>query len=57
MVNLGNVDNTSDISKPISTAAQTALNLKAPLYSPSFTGTITQGDLKLWESKVQQMQI
>ena len=29
MVGLGNVDNTSDASKPISTATQTALNLKA----------------------------
>jgi hypothetical protein len=29
MIGLGNVDNTSDTSKPISTATQTALNLKA----------------------------
>jgi len=29
MVQLGNVDNTSDANKPISTATQTALNLKA----------------------------
>lgn len=29
MVGLGNVDNTSDLSKPISTATQTALDLKA----------------------------
>ena len=35
---LGNVDNTSDVDKPISTATQTALNLKAPLASPLFTG-------------------
>lgn len=38
-VGLGNVNNTSDADKPISTAAQTALNLKAPLASPTFTGT------------------
>lgn len=38
-VGLGNVDNTSDANKPISTATQTALNLKAPLASPTFTGT------------------
>ena len=38
MVSLGNVDNTSDVSKPVSTAQQTALNLKAPLASPAFTG-------------------
>ena len=29
MVGLGNADNTSDVNKPISTATQTALNLKA----------------------------
>jgi hypothetical protein len=40
-VGLGNVDNTSDANKPISTATQTALNLKAPLASPTFTGTVT----------------
>jgi hypothetical protein len=38
-VGLGNVDNTSDASKPVSTATQTALDLKAPLASPTFTGT------------------
>jgi hypothetical protein len=40
-VGLGNVDNTSDASKPVSTAAQTALDLKAPLANPTFTGTVT----------------
>jgi len=39
-VGLGNVDNTSDINKPISTAVNTALDLKAPLNSPVFTGAI-----------------
>lgn len=39
-VGLGNVDNTSDANKPVSTAQQTALNLKAPLASPTFTGTV-----------------
>lgn len=38
---LGNVDNTSDINKPISTATQTELNLKATIASPTFTGTPT----------------
>jgi hypothetical protein len=38
---LGNVNNTSDAAKPISTATQTALDLKAPLASPAFTGTPT----------------
>jgi len=40
MIGLGNVDNTSDTSKPVSTAQQTALNLKANLASPTFTGTV-----------------
>jgi hypothetical protein len=39
MVGLANVDNTSDANKPVSTAAQTALDFKAPLASPTFTGT------------------
>lgn len=38
-VGLGSVDNTSDASKPVSTAQQTALDLKAPLASPTLTGT------------------
>ncbi len=37
-VGLANVDNTSDANKPVSTAQQTALNLKANLASPTFTG-------------------
>jgi len=51
MVGLANVDNTSDASKPVSTAQQTALDLKlasataastyAPIASPTFTGTVT----------------
>jgi hypothetical protein len=40
-VGLGNVDNTSDADKPVSTATQTALDLKANLASPTFTGTPT----------------
>jgi len=39
-VGLGSVDNTSDASKPISTATQTALDAKADLASPTFTGTV-----------------
>jgi hypothetical protein len=55
---LGNVDNTSDANKPISMATQTALdlkansvditsalNLKANIASPTFTGTVTTGSL------------
>jgi hypothetical protein len=39
-VGLGNVDNTADSAKPVSTAQQTALDLKANLASPTFTGTV-----------------
>lgn len=38
MVGLGSVDNTSDLAKPISTATQSALNLKANIASPTLTG-------------------
>ncbi len=37
-VGLTNVDNTSDENKPVSTAQQTALDLKANLAGPTFTG-------------------
>jgi endosialidase-like protein len=40
-VGLGNVNNTSDAAKPISTATQTALNGKASLSGDTFTGTVT----------------
>ena len=38
MVGLGNVDNTNDLNKPISTATQTALNLKQNIIN-NLTGT------------------
>tara|TARA_B100001778_G_C18261881_1_gene482559 strand:- start:244 stop:402 length:159 start_codon:yes stop_codon:yes gene_type:complete len=41
MVGLTNVDNTSDLNKPVSTATTTQLNLKANLASPTFTGTVS----------------
>lgn len=40
-VGLGNVDNTSDVNKPVSTATQTALNLKAALAGAAFTGNVS----------------
>jgi hypothetical protein len=40
-VGLANVDNTTDANKPVSTATQTALDAKAPIASPTFTGTVT----------------
>jgi hypothetical protein len=39
LLSLGNVDNTADTAKPVSTAQQTALDLKANIASPTFTGT------------------
>jgi len=39
-VGLSNVDNTSDANKPVSTATQSALDLKANLAGPTFTGTV-----------------
>ena len=39
MVGLPNADDTSDAAKPISTAAQTALNAKAPLTGAGTSGT------------------
>ena len=47
MVGLGNVENTSDANKPISTATQAALNLKANLANPTFTGTVNAANLTL----------
>jgi len=41
MVGLANVDNTTDAGKPVSSATQTALDLKANLASPTFTGTVS----------------
>jgi hypothetical protein len=47
MVGLGNVDNTSDANKPVSTATQTALNAKANLSGATFTGAISGTSLTL----------
>ena len=43
-VGLGNVDNTSDADKPVSTAQQAALNLKANIDSPNFTGSVKENN-------------
>lgn len=40
-VGLANVNNTSDANKPVSTAQQSALDLKANIASPTFTGTVS----------------
>jgi hypothetical protein len=41
MVGLANVNTTDACNKPVSTATQTALDLKANLASPTFTGTVS----------------
>jgi hypothetical protein len=38
---ISNVNNTSDINKPISTSCQNALNLLAPIVNPTFTKNIS----------------
>ena len=51
---LEQVDNTSDINKPISTATQTALNSKANSANPSTTGTFTHGGGSIVHNPVTQ---
>ena len=46
-VGLGNVDNTSDLNKPISTIVQAAFDLKAPTANPNLTGTAKAVNLTL----------
>jgi hypothetical protein len=46
-VGLANVDNTSDANKPVSTAGQTALDLKANLAGATFTGAVSGTSLTL----------
>lgn len=49
VVGLGNVDNTSDASKPVSTAQQTALNLKENSITAGTTAQYWRGD-KTWQT-------
>lgn len=49
-IGLGNCDNTSDAAKPVSTAVQTALDLKAALASPAFTGLLSHNSGTLTSS-------
>ena len=46
-VGLPNVNNTSDANKPVSTAGQTALDLKANVAAPTFTGDITSNAVSI----------
>lgn len=58
MVGLGNVDNTSDANKPVSTATQTALDFKADeadvvlAATPSISGTLECNNNNITEIKV-----
>jgi hypothetical protein len=52
MVGLGNVDNTSDANKPVSTAQQTALDLKSTIASPTFTGIVTTPNISVTNTTV-----
>ena len=45
MVGLGNVDNISDVNKPVSTATQTALDLKEEVANKSTTTTLGTSDV------------
>lgn len=40
-IGLGNVNNTADVDKPVSSPQATALALKAPIANPTFTGTVS----------------
>ena len=48
-VGLGNVDNTSDANKPVSSATQTALNAKEPTVTGGMTTQYYRGD-KSWQT-------
>lgn len=54
MVGLDNVDNTSDLDKPVSNAVQTALDLKANLANPTFTGEVETADLTVTGNLIVQ---
>ena len=55
-VGLPNVDNTSDANKPVSTATQTALDLKADLAGATFTGAVTAPEAILF-MLIQQQEV
>lgn len=53
---LGNVNNTADLVKPISTLTQAALNLKAPIESPYFTGMMNLNNRAEFGQNVEREQ-
>ncbi len=50
-VGLSSVDNTSDSAKPVSTAQQTALNLKADITQPGWTGASFQNGARQYSGQ------
>lgn len=46
-IGLGQVSNTADMDKPVSTQTQSALDLKAPIAAPTFTGQVDAVTLRL----------
>jgi hypothetical protein len=46
-IGLSNVDNTSDLDKPISTLVQQSLDAKLPINNPEFTGLLTGTDIEI----------
>ena len=53
---LGNVNNTADLAKPISTLTQAVLNLKAPIESPYFTGIMNLNNRAEFGQNVEREQ-
>ena len=49
-VGLENVDDTSDLDKPISTATQDELDLKAPIFQPNFEGGVFSESYSLYDN-------
>jgi hypothetical protein len=54
-VDINLFDNTSDANKPVSSAQLAALNLKANLASPTFTGTVSGYNKNSWFNNVDNI--
>jgi hypothetical protein len=52
-VGLNNVDNTSDVNKPVSSAGQSALDLKANISGQIFTGEVSAPTVKAASENIQ----
>ena len=56
-VGLGNVDNTADDTKPVSSVQQTALDLKADLSGPTFTGKVIMSDISANDASLNVVEV